>query len=208
MEKIVKDCEDLSKAYDLLRILFFNQWTNENVSSFKEKSNDLNMDLKNSNFIQLIEELNNNMVNEARWDYNRLFVGPEKPLAMPFESSYRLNENLLMGKFTYQVRDYYSQVGIEVQNLNHFPDDFIGFEFQYLYYLSLLIIESYKIDNIEEVNKFLKIRKEFFNNHPKAWINNFSEDIIINSKQTILKEFGIFIKEIMKKEENFLKAVA
>ncbi len=207
MKNIVKDCEDLAKAYDLLRELFFNQWTEETIGSLKQKSSNLSIDMKDIRFIKLLEKLQADMLDEARWDYNRLFIGPQKPLAIPFESSYRSDENLLMREFTYQVREYYSQVGIEVEELNHFPDDFIGFEFQYLYCMSLLIIESYKTGNMIEVNSLLKTRKEFFDNHPKTWINKFSEDIIINSKQEVLKELGSFIQDIMKKEELFLEKV-
>ena len=97
----------------------------------------------------------------------------KNPLASTFESVQRSDKNLMMREYTFQVREYYEEVGLEVEKKNHFPDDFIGFEIQYLYYVSLLIVELIKNDEFDNADELTKIKKEFINSHPQKWFPKF-----------------------------------
>ena len=73
---------------------------------------------------------------DGRYDFNRLFVGPQKLLAPPLESYYRNVEHLPMQAETLAVRAAYSEAGLELTERNKIPDDHAQFEF---YFLSCLL---------------------------------------------------------------------
>ena len=93
---------------------------------------------------------------EGRYDFNRLFVGPQKLLAPPLESYYRNEEHLPMQEETMAVRAAYEEAGLELIAQNKIPDDHAQFEFYFLsclleaeccylfYALALQAAESYR----------------------------------------------------------------
>lgn len=198
MKSEIDTYKKFAKVYDLLREVFFNEWKETTINSLKEKADKLPNEFKNNLFISLLSKLEKKDIDEVRWEYNRLFIGPQKPLAIPFESPYRSDKNLLMQKFTYEVREYYSMLGLEVKDLNHFPDDYIGFEFQYLYFISLLIANTKEKDmNLYDL---INLRTSFLQNHPLEWFDKFCKAIIDNSRIELWKELAFFIKELMNQE--------
>ncbi|MCR5756700.1 MAG: molecular chaperone TorD family protein [Selenomonas sp.] len=73
---------------------------------------------------------------EGRYDFNRLFVGPQKLLAPPLESYYRNADHLPMQAETMAVRGAYEEAGLTLAARNRIPDDHAQFEF---YFLSCLL---------------------------------------------------------------------
>lgn len=197
----LKHHENMANTYDLLREVFFNQWNEKTLNTLLKKADLLTGDLKVLPFIKRLHKLDKRSLDEARWDYNRLFIGPKKPLASTFESVYRSEKNIMMREQTFQVREFYKQVGLEVENINQFPDDFIGFEFQYLFYVSLLISELIKREEIEKAQELETIKDEFIKAHPNMWFPEFCNDVKSESSEEIWKELADFILEVLKIEE-------
>ncbi len=195
--------QNISNVYDLLRVVFFNQWKENTIWEIKNKSKLLNQKLQKSSFVKSLEVLETSDLDEVRWEYNRLFIGPKKPLATPFESVYRSQKQLMMRESTFEVREFYAQVGLEVEKKDQFPDDFIGLEFQYLFYVSQLVVELIKAKKIEEAKELILVREEFLYKHPKQWFPNFCDDISNNSEKQIWKNLAEFILNILKIEEEF-----
>ena len=84
-----------------------------------------------------------NLIDEIRYEFNRLFVGPKRPKAEPYESVY-FDYQTMFGAKTMQVRSFYesSRLKLEDAQLDKFPDDFIGYELQYLYFLSFSALKA------------------------------------------------------------------
>ncbi|WP_041958724.1 TorD/DmsD family molecular chaperone [Sulfurospirillum arsenophilum] len=192
---------DMANIYDLLRDVFFNQWTHDSIQSMLQKTKLLHATFGKSAFINKLQSLESEKLDFARWEYNRLFIGPRKPLAPPFESVYRSDKKLQMQHFAFEVREYYAQVGLEVELKNQFPDDFIGFEFQYLFYISRLIVEALSEGKDDEKKELLIIKQEFLKNHPNQWMNKFCNDILTESKEEIWKNLAELIIEVLHKED-------
>ena len=195
--------QNIANAYDLLRVVFFNQWKENTIWEVKDKAKLLNQELQSSAFVKNLEVLETSALDEARWEYNRLFIGPKKPLATPFESVYRSEKQIMMREFTFEVREFYSQVGLEVEKKDQFPDDFIGLEFQYLFYVSQLVVELIKSEKMEEAKELILVREEFLQKHPKQWFPKFCDDISSHSEKQIWKDLAEFILNILKIEEEF-----
>jgi TorA maturation chaperone TorD len=68
-------------------------------------------------------------------DYNRLFVGPGRLPAPPWESAWRGPERLLFGPHTLAVRDWYARFGLEAPQAGREPDDHLGLEFLFMAHL-------------------------------------------------------------------------
>jgi len=199
--------QNIANAYDLLRVVFFNQWKENSIWEVQKKAKLLNQELKEMAFVKNLESLKNITLDEARWEYNRLFIGPKKPLATPFESVYRSKKQLMMRESTFEVREFYAQVGLEVQRKDQFPDDFVGFEFQYLFYVSQLVVELIKTNKEEDAKEIILVRKEFLEKHPKQWFSKFCSDISNQSKIEMWKNLAQFILNILKLEEEFFKTL-
>lgn len=199
--------QNIANAYDLLRVVFFNQWKKETLWELKDKARLLSNDLKESAFVQNLVSLNEVALDEARWEYNKLFIGPKKPLATPFESVYRSEKKLMMREFAFEVREFYAQVGLKVEKEGHFPDDFIGFEFQYLFYVSQLVVELTKSEKKEEAKELILVRKEFLEKHTNQWFPKFCDDVSNHSEKQVWKDLAAFILNISKIEEEFFKTI-
>lgn len=183
--------------YQFLREVFFSNWQNDGIEVLKT----LSQNFSKTPFADDILSINGDKLDEARWDYNRLFVGPSKPLASTFESVHLSDKNLLMQSQTFEVREFYDLIGLKVKNQNHIPDDFIGYEYEFLYCLSLISLDF--LNDKEKFDESMKIRKEFIQKHQIPWIDKFCEDIKINAKEDIWINLSDFIKSVLEKEREF-----
>lgn len=56
--------------------------------------------------------------------------------APPYESCYRSPERVLPQASALEVREQYRNAGLAVKRLNREPDDHIGLELEFMYYLN------------------------------------------------------------------------
>ncbi|HSO27591.1 MAG TPA: molecular chaperone TorD family protein, partial [Anaerolineales bacterium] len=89
-----------------------------------------------------LADSNGELQSALEGDYNRLFVGPAKVLAPPWESVYLTKERLIFQEQTLQVRGWFRRFGLEVENLYHEPDDHIGLELLFLAHLAELSVAA------------------------------------------------------------------
>jgi len=102
-------------------------------------------------------------------DYARLFIGPDRLLAPPWESVYRSDEHLLFERQTLQVRAVYQRFGMPIPRLNVEPDDHIGLEFRFVAHLCTLALEALERDRPEIVNGLTDALRGFFSEHLWLW---------------------------------------
>ena len=103
----------------------------------------------------------------GRYDFNRLFVGPQKLLAPPLESYYRNEQHLPMQAETLAVRAAYAAAGLELTERNKMPDDHAQFEF---YFLSCLLeaVERYPGEAL--ARQAAEAYQHFLQEHLLLWI--------------------------------------
>ena len=102
-------------------------------------------------------------------DYARLFIGPERLLAPPWESVYRSEEHLLFERQTLEVRSQYQRFGMPIPKLNVEPDDHIGLEFRFVAYLCNLALEGVEHNRPEITSGVLDAMHHFFTEHLWTW---------------------------------------
>ena len=112
----------------------------------------------------------------VRSDYTALFIGLEQVDAPPWESVYLSRDHLLFDAQTLAVRDFYARFGLQIPNLDHEPDDHMGYELLFLAHLleqAALALAA----NPEAVAQFLAAAGDFFAAHPQQWALLFAERI-------------------------------
>ncbi|GAA1644029.1 TorD/DmsD family molecular chaperone [Georgenia ruanii] len=105
----------------------------------------------------------------VRRDYNRLFVGPERLKAPPYESVHRSPDHLVFDRETLQVRAAYAQFGLAAPRLNQEPDDHIGLELGFLATLCVRGLDALEADDDGELARVLGALVAFLRDHVLLW---------------------------------------
>lgn len=114
-------------------------------------------------------------VEEVSVEYTKLFVGPPKPAAPPWETMYRSDDVTVgFGDPTFEMRDLLRKAGLQLSNENRQYEDHMGIE---LLYLSTLctsaagLLESGEKDAAEEL---ASQARDFVQSHPLSWLDSLS----------------------------------
>lgn len=133
------------------------------------------------------------------YDFNKLFIGPGKLLAPPYESYYRNPEKLFMQKETMAVREFYSSAGVNVKRLNSQPDDFIALEFEFICFL-LYKAAAHLSNDPDMTDYYLQLYSEFLNKHLSKWIFDHCQDILAKSTSDFCKGMAIITQGFIEDE--------
>ncbi len=102
-------------------------------------------------------------------DYQRLFVGPGRSLATPWESVFRSVDQLIFGAQTLQVRRAYQQFAFPTPWLHAEPDDHLGLELGFIAHLCGLGLRALEEgDSAAQALVMAEIRA-FLNEHLLSW---------------------------------------
>ena len=102
-------------------------------------------------------------------DYMRLFIGPGKVIAAPWESVYFSEERLTFQEQTLEVRNWYRRFGLEAERIHQEPDDHIGLELLFLSHLAALGIQALNEQDNARFKELLDAQREFFKKHIGTW---------------------------------------
>lgn len=110
------------------------------------------------------------MVRALEWDFNRLFVGPGKMLAPPWESVHRSKTGLTFQEAALQVREIYGRFGLQVPAIHREPDDHLALELAFFAHLSELAAdaaarggETARLDDCHQA------QRDFLHDHLLEW---------------------------------------
>ncbi|RDU38206.1 hypothetical protein DRW41_01150 [Neobacillus piezotolerans] len=141
--------------------------------------------------IQCLEEADADAIQMFEYDYNRLFVGPTKLLASPYESSYRNFEGTVLQQETLMVRNFYYHAGLQVAEEGQMPDDHIQFELELILHL------------LNERDD--QLYKLFLEKHLLQWAFEHCAGIIKNSSNPLTRTMGILLKEFLRSEKKMIE---
>ena len=115
-------------------------------------------------------------------DYNRLFVGPGKLLAPPYESFYRSEPDeegrgTICGLPMLAVKEFYKRFGCEMpEGFVDYPDH-IAFEMEFLSLLAKEEARCLREGDTEGAAAFQKGAAEFRNKHLGVWVQTFASNV-------------------------------
>lgn len=134
-------------------------------------------------------------IEELAVEYARLFIGPQSPPAVPYASFYLSESHSLMTDETIEVRKKYLEAGMAVKNLYSIPDDHIGIELEFIYYLTQRIIELFEQEQRDEAARLFEIRSDFLRGHMALWAPFFADKLIEFSGEDFYKGVAYMLKE-------------
>ena len=102
-------------------------------------------------------------------DYLRLFVGPGRLLAAPWESVYRSPDHLLFAEQTIQVRQAYQRFGMPIPHLHSEPEDHLGLELRFVAFLCALGLKAIDENQSAIVDAVLTEVRRFQSDHLLQW---------------------------------------
>ena len=122
----------------------------------------------------------------AMFDFNRLFVGPQKLLAPPYESAYLSPRHTTMTEHTMSVRSAYRAVGIEIADKGRIPDDHLQYETAFAAFL-LRGLANVPQEAANFRQDFATHYADFLRTHLLCWIFGHLEEVAQYSTTAFLK---------------------
>ena len=107
-------------------------------------------------------------------EWTRLIVGPAATPAVPYASFYLSQTRLVMTEETMAVRRQYLDAGLALHNDVRLPDDHLGIELDFLYFLEREIVIA---DALGDGTKGTAARArcvEFVDGHLAQWVPSFA----------------------------------
>lgn len=125
------------------------------------------------------------LVRENRAEFARLFIGPKRLEAPPYESVYRTGTRGVRGEISKSVRECYARVGVQANATVREPDDFIGFELQFASALLFAAHVAEEKGDLGMLQMALDAYRTFFFDHMAEWILLFCNDVESSSSRTL-----------------------
>ncbi|ABW18644.1 TorD/DmsD family molecular chaperone [Alkaliphilus oremlandii] len=145
-----------------------------------------------------VEIDNNNNIDEMKFDFLSLFVGPKTLLAPPYGSVYMEERGQIMGVSTQDAMRIYHQAGLKKSEDFKEPPDHIRVELEFMSTLIQQTIEACEKSEWAEAEKKIELQVEFLSKHLAGWIKPFANNIISNAKTE-------FYKNLAKATESFIR---
>ena len=142
------------------------------------------------------------VVSTLRNDYNRLFVGPAKLLAAPWESVYMDRERVLFQPVTLAVRNSYERFGVARAGEFNEPEDHVGLELSFIAHLASLALAAHRRGDAETFETLVKARDEFVHNHPRRWVPNWQRDVEKHADTDFYRGVARLARGVVKALEN------
>jgi len=152
-----------------------------NAFPFAEQNSQIRQGVElTSNYLKGPDVLSETSLMDLRSEYTRLFVGPGKMAAPPWESTYRGEGGSLFQSVTLEVRKEYQKFGLAVNRLNVDPDDYIGLELEFMHHLTERAIKA--LSKGDDPEKIFIGQRDFLANHLLKWAPSFCEDVYTHAQ--------------------------
>jgi len=138
---------------------------------------------------------------EVEYEFVELFIGPQKPEVMPYESYY-LSGSLFQAPLA-SVRSFMKEVGLEKKEGElPEPEDTLGFELEIM---NWLISKQNSSKNLEEEEMWLDYQESFLKKHLLVWGPSCGEDIESAPKSDFYKGAGMLLKGFLQIEKELFQ---
>jgi TorA maturation chaperone TorD len=186
-------------AYDILKSAFLQEPSNELIALFIECKIVENFPFAASHeslgeavqkvaaYLDQPDVLSDDVCDDLHWDYTRLFIGPGKVPAPPWESVYRDRDQLHFTKETLQVREAYAKYNLLTRNLGREPDDHIGLELDFMHKLCGMAAEKAEAGDHAGAVAILEDQKAFLDAHLLQWAGDWAADVARNAQSGFYK---------------------
>ena len=117
-----------------------------------------------------------------RSEYTKLFIGPDKLPAPPWESVYVTGEPLLFQESTLAVRQAYQNAGYVAAGYPHEADDHVATELDFMAALASDTCEKLTAGDTPRARELMRIQLDFLRNHLLVWVGSFADRLLAYGK--------------------------
>ncbi len=139
-----------------------------------------------------------------RSDYTRLFIGPGKVLAPPWESVYFNDTRTIFDERTLQVRDTYRRFGLEPVRVHQEPDDHVGLEMAFLAHLAGEALKGLEAGDEAELERLLAAQKEFASQHLFGWFGSWYKLVEEKARSDFYRGLALLSKGVLQEVSEIL----
>ncbi len=145
--------------------------------------------------------LEKNLPDEVEFEFVQLFLGPQKPEVMPYESYYFAG-SVFQAPLA-SVRNFMKEIGLE-KNESELPEpeDTLGFELEIM---NWLISKQKNSRHSEEEKIWLDYQERFLKEHLLIWGSTCCDDIESASKSDFYKGVGKLLKGFLEIEKELFQ---
>ena len=144
-------------------------------------------------------------------DYTKLFIGPAKLPAPPWESVYVTGEDLLFQVSTLEVRQAFHSAGYQATGYPHEADDHLATELGFMEALAKKTLDAYEGGDSEQVKLLLSHQVRFLSEHLNAWLPQFVERLLSSDKPKVsdfYHRFAVLTREMCAVDSMALEEIA
>jgi putative dimethyl sulfoxide reductase chaperone len=135
---------------------------------------------------------------EMHDDHRRLFLGPERVLACPYESVYLNEEHLTFGSQTLAVRQWYRLYGLRAPAQGREPDDHIGLELVFVSHLCLRALDAVERGDDESLADSCRALREFPREHLLLWADECLDHVLAHAQTNFYQGIGHLTRAILR----------
>lgn len=130
---------------------------------------------------------------ELAGEFARVFIGSLKPLVVPYASFYLSDSRQLMTDETIEVRRRYLEAGMVIKELHRMPDDHIGTELEFLYYLANESASLLQQGRQAEATTFQAMKTDFISSHMALWVPQFAGQLAEATHEDFFKGAALLL---------------
>lgn len=148
------------------------------------------------------------VVEVLRGEYTRLFVGPAKLPAPPWESVYVSHDHLLFQESTLAVREAYLQEGFRAAGYPHEADDHVATELSFMAALATRAAEACESGDAAHCRAALEAQERFLDEHLLVWIQEFSNRLgAVSGISTFYPLFAALAAIVCKRDAEVVREI-
>lgn len=122
-------------------------------------------------------DMDEEKLEQVKDEYTRLFIGPDKLIAAPWESVYTTKERALFQESTLAVRSWYQNYGYAPAQAPNYPDDHISLMMHFLALTTERAAVCVRDDMLCGYRNMLEGQKLFEQNHILNWVYQYADDM-------------------------------
>lgn len=211
----------LNGRYSLLRIiqiLFQEPMSHEIIALLKAPETRACIELFSTEnpdmdiFLDKLDEVaasnSDTFCNEARREYNMLFVGPGKPAAPFWESVYLDERELLFLPSTSDVRMRYAAEGFMVAGSEKQAEDAVHYQFDFLASLAWKMSEALDTEALDELSRLARVSFDFESDHMLNWLPKMAQRASDHSTCYFYPQLCAFAAAVINFDSQLLNEIA
>ena len=184
----------------------------ETKTLFEQLANSAEDELLKDGFIALSATIKDfeknvdksNLLTDLAAEYASLFLNAGPSPVYLVESVYLGKHHLLYEEPYFEVLDAYKTLGFEKSPKFKEPEDHLAVELEFMAKLIDLTMQNLDENNLEYAKGYLKLQKEFLDDHLIKWVPQLCQKLEEASSNKFYKSLAKLLHGLIKVEEQFI----